>query len=98
MGWLLAEVDITAEQARLGIWVNAFLLLFNVLAGAVNAWYNKHTATKIELARIAAESAERIAIGTAKKMDETAKRSKEAHEELSAKVDEISAALPSNGT
>jgi predicted site-specific integrase-resolvase len=78
---VLAQVDISAEQARLGIWVTAILTIVNVIANIASALYNKHNSTKLELARISAQSAERIALATQK-------RTEQSHHELVAKVDE----------
>lgn len=83
---MFGEVDISAESARLGIWVAAAMGILNALANILNAWYSKRTKERLELARIAAQSAENIARINA---TEAAK----AHQILRNKVNEVQASI-----
>lgn len=92
---VLSEVDISAEQARLGIWVAAAMGVLNAIANILNAWYSKRSKEKLELARIAAESAERIAKINAEAAQKAAEAARQSHAVLQAQVSDVQATVDS---
>lgn len=105
--WLaqLSVADsITVEQTKIGIMVAAVTGVLNVIAMAFNAWYTKRSNERIELAKIAAESAERIAKINAeniqfnsKVMQQNTISAQRAHSELASKIEEVASTIQQNG-
>ena len=84
--WPLGEVDVSVEQARIGIILSAIFTIINCLVNGISAYFNGKNKTAIELAKIEAERAKTIA-------QINADQSRKAHAELTSKVEDIQATL-----